>query len=121
MSEEEINKPTPAAPAETRGSLESLLEENLALTKEIYRLTEKTRRYLFYGQIFNLAKIVLIVGPLVAATLYLLPFLRQAVDFYASLLGGAAPSALAPAGPPGSDLNLELKNNFLLKRFLPPQ
>jgi hypothetical protein len=64
------------------------MRENLALTKEIIEHTRKTRRYILYGHIFNIIKIVLIVGPIIVAILYLPPLIQSLLGTYTELLGG---------------------------------
>ncbi|MBI4122688.1 MAG: hypothetical protein HY462_01690 [Parcubacteria group bacterium] len=75
-------------------STNELLAENLALTREIYEHTKKTQRYILFGQIFTVVKIVLIVGPLIFAIIYLPPLLREAAGAYSELLGGGTGSTI---------------------------
>lgn len=87
---------------QNNASLEALVRENLELTRQIYALTEKTRRYIFYGEIMSVVKIILVVGPLILGALYLGPLLKQTLDTYANLLGPAGSdgtSASAPVNP----------------------
>lgn len=77
-------------------SVEQLLEENLILTREIYRLTEKTRRYMLMGQILGAIKLVLILAPLIAAIVFLPPYLKQAFSTYSELLGAGSGQTLMP-------------------------
>lgn len=69
--------------------LKALLEENLRYAKAIYTSTEKTRRYMLWGQVFGFIKIVIIVVPLVIGFWYLKPYLQQAMATYQELLGGS--------------------------------
>lgn len=79
--------PAPPAVNPPASRLEELLEENLALTKEIYALTAKTKRYIYFAQVATVIKLVLIIGPLIAAALFLPPYLKQAYSAYKELLG----------------------------------
>lgn len=77
-------------PNQNNPSLEALVRENLELTRQI-------KRYIVYGQIMGVVKIVLIVGPLIVGAFYLAPLLKQTLGLYSGLLGtGAALPALAP-------------------------
>lgn len=67
--------------------LEELMAENLALTREIHVLTSRTRRYIYFAQVATVIKLVLIIGPLIAAALFLPPYLKQAFSAYKELLG----------------------------------
>ena len=77
MSEQkniEPSQPTASAAGNLAPSrLEELLAENLALTREIHALTMKTKRYLYFAQVATVVKLVLIIGPLIAAALFLPP------------------------------------------------
>ena len=92
--QEDQDKKIPAKSAQassTKSSneiIERLIRENLTLTREIIEHTRKTRRYILYGHIFNIIKVVLIVGPIILAILYLPPLLQQVFGTYSELLGG---------------------------------
>ena len=81
-------------PKSSSDTIERLVRENLTLTKEIIEHTRKTRRYILYGHIFNVVKIVLIVGPIILAILYLPPLLEQVFGTYSELLGGGTGQTL---------------------------
>ena len=73
---------------DTTSDLKSLLEENVKLSKAILRSTEKTRKYIRWMQIISIARILLIIIPLVIAILYIPPFLSKLNDIFGSLYGG---------------------------------
>ena len=68
-------------------SLEQLLRKNLELTQAIYEHTRKTRKYIMFGQVINVIKIVIIVGPIILALVYLPPLIREAFGTYNDMLG----------------------------------
>ncbi len=68
--------------------LEDLLRENLLLTREVYRSAKKTQRYILFAQIFTIVKIIIIVGPIILAVIYLPQIIREAIATYSELLGG---------------------------------
>ena len=70
--------------------LKALLEENLSYAKQIYSATEKTRRYIMWGQVLAFVKIILIVGPLILGFLYLQPYIKSMFGTYQDLLGTGA-------------------------------
>ena len=80
--------PAEEQPAAHADSLEQLLRKNLELTQEIYEHTRKTRSYIMFGQVITVIKIVLIIGPLILALVYLPPLIREALSTYDNLLGG---------------------------------
>jgi len=87
-AEAKITK-TSALPVHNENSkLEELLEKNLALTEIILENTRKTRRYMMMGQIINVVKIILIIGPIILVLFYLPPLIREAMSTYSDLLGG---------------------------------
>ena len=90
---------------EENQDVKSLLEENLKYTKQIYASTEKTRRYIFWGQIFSFFKIVIIVVPLVLGYMFIQPYLKSALGTYTSLLGGGDGSTDS-SNPSGGTMDL---------------
>lgn len=65
---------------------QKLLEENLALTKEVYRLTKKVNTYMISVQVIGIIKIILILAPIIFAVIYLPPFFKQAFSGYTDTL-----------------------------------
>ncbi|OIO48599.1 MAG: hypothetical protein AUJ34_02830 [Parcubacteria group bacterium CG1_02_41_12] len=78
--------------------MESIVKENLELTKQVLEYVKKTRRYILFGQILNVIKIVLIIGPIVLAIIYLPPILRQFLSTYSDLLDGGTGSTILQGG-----------------------
>jgi len=74
--------------------LEQLLRENLELTRHILEQTQKTRRYIMFGQVISVVKIVLIVGPIIIAFLYLPPLIKSMLGTYSDLLGNGTGQAI---------------------------
>jgi len=72
----------------------ALMRENAELTREIYNITKKTNRYILFAQIFTIVKVILIVGPIVIAIIYLPPLLREALGTYQNVLGGGTGKTL---------------------------
>ena len=91
--------------------VKSLLEENLKYAKEIYTSTEKTRRYILWGQIFGFIKIVIIIVPLVIGFLFVQPYLKSALGMYTSLFGqnDSAPDS-SPSSGGTTDLLKQLQD-----------
>jgi hypothetical protein len=92
--------------------VKGLLEENLKYAKEIYASTEKTRRYIFWGQVFGFLKILIIIVPLILGFLYVQPYLKSALGMYTSLFGqndGTAATGLPNLGS-SSDLIKQLED-----------
>ncbi len=87
-AEQNQNDNAPALPPGERATLEELVRENLKLTQEIIEHTRKTRRYILFGQVLNVVKVVLIAGPVILAIIYLPPLLGQWFSAYTELLGG---------------------------------
>ena len=94
-------------------NVQALLEENLRLSRAIYASIEKTRRYIFWNQVFGFLQLLIIVVPLVVGFLYLKPLLQQALSTYTQLLG--SPSG---AGSTSTLLN-ELKGFTNSAKFSP--
>ncbi len=72
---------------ENSGDLKKLVEENLKLTRDLAFSIKKIRRYIFWLQLANLLKFVIIVVPLVLAVIYLQPVIKNLFKTYEELLG----------------------------------
>lgn len=66
--------------------LRKLVEENLALTKEVKELSAKTATYIKWLRISDIIKILLIALPLIAAWVYLPDILQSFTSGYSELL-----------------------------------
>lgn len=103
--------------------IKKLLEQNLALTKEIYRLTKKIKSYITFQKAMSVIYILLIIVPIIIGVIYLPPLLNGVYNQYKDLLGLPAGGSFQDLlkGSTGSlDLNnIDLKNLDMNK--LPPQ
>ncbi len=64
-----------------------LLQENQELLREIYKQTEKTRKYIITGRVISFVYLVLIVAPLIFAAVYLPPLMKSYLAPYQEILG----------------------------------
>lgn len=71
-------------------TLEQLIEENLVLSREIYKISEKTKHYMLIGQIMGGIKLILIVAPIILGFIFLQPYVKQLMGVYNGLLGGSS-------------------------------
>lgn len=90
--------------------IKKLLEQNLALNREIYRHTKYIRTYVFWAQVAGVIKILLIVVPVVLGIIYLPPLLKNLFEQYKNLIGIQAGvsnpiESLLNGGVGGLDLN----------------
>jgi hypothetical protein len=63
--------------AEKQNEMRDLLEENLKYTKEILKISQKTKKYLFWAQMMSWIKILLIAVPVILGIIYLPPLIKQ--------------------------------------------
>ncbi len=63
------------------------MEENLELSRRIYESTERARRYILWGQVLGVIKLLIIIVPLVWGVILLKPYLQTAFGAYSDLLG----------------------------------
>lgn len=81
--------------SENSGELKALVAENLKLTRDLAFSIKKIRRYIFWLQLTNLLKFILIAIPLVLGVVYLRPLVTNLVQTYQQLLGdGSAVGSL---------------------------
>jgi len=65
-----------------------LLEENIKLSKSIFRSTEKIRKHMQWMKIMSIIRILIIIIPLVLAIIYVPPLLSKLSETFGSLYGG---------------------------------
>jgi len=98
----EQNKPSQAE------EIKKLLEQNLAYSKEIYRLTKKIKAYINFQKVMSIIYILLIVVPIILSIIYLPPLLKGVFDQYQDALGlpaGGSIQDLLKGATGGLDLN----------------
>ena len=66
--------------------IQKLLEENLALTKEVHQLTKRVNKYMVGAQIIGIIKLIIILAPIIWAIVYLPAFIKNALGNYQHLL-----------------------------------
>ena len=66
--------------------LKKILEENLALTKEIHVMTKKIRKHIIWQQVIGIIKLVIILVPIIIGIIYLPPLLKEVFASYQELL-----------------------------------
>ena len=89
----------------TNEEIKKLLEKNIELSEQILVLTTKTRRYIFWQQVYDAFKFLVIIVPLVIGIFYLPPLLKNAFSQYSSLMSGS-----------GEAQSLEQVSSQLLKK-----
>jgi len=76
--------------------IKKLLEENVEYSKEIYHLSLKVKKYIFWGRIMSMIQLLFILVPLIIGIIYLPPLIG---DFFTNFSGtGAAGGAGASTG-----------------------
>jgi len=103
----------------SNSELRSLLEENIKLSKEILAATQKTRRYIMWGQVGGYLKLLLIVVPLVLGYLYLRPYLAQSLNMARELMG--AGTMQTPDGASGGTDIMSILQELRKQGVLPAQ
>ncbi len=63
-----------------------ILEENLEISKKIYKNTEKIRKYFFWSRFFKSLKWLIILTSLIAGFIYSKPYLEKLPAIYKELL-----------------------------------
>ena len=71
------------------------------MTEEILRLTKKVRRYLLWSQVAGVIKVILILGPIIFALIFLPPYISTLLKQYQSVLSPQSENA----APYNLDLN----------------
>jgi hypothetical protein len=68
--------------------LQSLLEENLAMTKEIRAMVRHINVYVAWRRIFGWLKMFIILVPIIVGIIYLPPIIRDAYNDFMQLIAG---------------------------------
>ena len=66
--------------------IEKLLEKNIEMTEEVYQMTKKINKFVFWQKIFQTINILIIVVPIVLGIIYLPPLLKGVVGQYQKVL-----------------------------------
>jgi len=71
--------------------LHKLLQENLKISKELQKMTEKINRWVVWQRVTGIIKILIIIIPIVLGVIYLPPLVKKSVqplqDVYQEFLG----------------------------------
>lgn len=70
----------------TEEEQQKLLEENLAITKEIQALVQKTATYIKWLRIMDFVKLAIILIPLIAAWVYLPQIIQTFTSGYSEII-----------------------------------
>lgn len=73
--------------AEEKKNLESLLKENLELTRAMARDMKKIKRFMVWRMIASWLWLIIIIAPIILAAIYLPPVFKDIVDAYRGLFG----------------------------------
>ena len=94
--------------------LHKLLEENLKLTREVHASVAKIRRYLRWQRLVSYIYLLVIMGPLIIAAIYLPPLIKPLLQQYQALS-----DTFPTTGQPTSGLpNLQNLNPQTLQELL---
>lgn len=83
-----VNKTNTTEPIKSEASLKELIEKNLKWSQIIYEQNRKINNKLLWSAIFSWFKLLIIVGPIIWAIIYLQPMLKGVWTQYNQLLGG---------------------------------
>ena len=102
-----------AAP-DKQAEITSMIEETRDMAKQTLKMTKKIKSYIFFLQVFNLLKLLLILTPIIAAWVYLPRLIEdfkvnpQALmesSFLTPYIEGIVGSAASKLDPSSIDLN----------------
>ncbi|MDO8435585.1 MAG: hypothetical protein Q7S89_02795 [bacterium] len=97
----------------TDDQLERLVKENVALNQDVLKMLKRMHRALLVGRAWSIAKLAVIVLPLIWGYFALRPYLTQAVNFYSGLLGNPVQGQEKSAGPNGQIQQLDRLTELL--------
>lgn len=62
--------------------LRKLLEKNLEISEDMHKMIKKIGKYIFWQQVFNILKLLIIVVPIILGIIYLPPLLGDLISQY---------------------------------------
>jgi hypothetical protein len=93
--------------------IRALLQKNLDLNSEIYKMVKGIKRHIFLEQVMSIIKILIFIGLISVGFVYLPPLLNQAFGYYRELIGGL--SGVTEAGDTLQVINLESFQSLIKK------
>ena len=66
--------------------LAQLLKTNLDQNQEILRLLREVKKYIYWQQIWNICRLILIFVPIILGFIYLPPLVKDVVSIYRAFL-----------------------------------
>ena len=102
----------------TADDIKKLLEENLELTRETYKIVKKINSHIVLEQVLNIIKILVIIVPIVLGIIYLPTLLKPYLDQYKQImdLTGDQSQLNANLNETLNQVSPDLINNFLKKK-----
>ncbi|MCK5459636.1 hypothetical protein KAI52_00800 [Candidatus Parcubacteria bacterium] len=73
--------------SDEKSKIVELLEENLKVSRQILKLSQKTQRWIVLQKIKAVIYFILIIAPIILAAIYLPPILSGLLEQYQELLG----------------------------------
>ena len=73
--------------SDEKSEIIELLEENLKVSRQILKLSQKTQRWIVLQKIKAVIYFILIIAPIILAAIYLPPILSGLLEQYQELLG----------------------------------
>ncbi len=69
--------PSPSSPVRQKAEqIEKLMEENLRLTQEIYKMTKKINNFVVWSRILGFLKVLIFAAPVILGIMYFKPLLN---------------------------------------------
>lgn len=72
-------------------NIQTLIEENLKLSREIHRSVERTRRYILWGKALETLKFLFVIGALAGAYFLIEPYIREFYGLYQQFFTSVPP------------------------------
>ena len=67
---------------ERLANIESTLAGQQKILKQVYDDAEKTRSYIFWGRVISLFYLIIVIGPIILAAIYLPPYIKEMTSIF---------------------------------------
>lgn len=97
------------ASAGKQEKLEELIQKNLEMTEDIYKMTKSIKGYVNFQKVMSVIYFLIIVLPIIAGLIFLPPLLEGLIGQYQSVLGGESSgfgSGILKTGNPSDIRNI---------------
>ena len=83
IQKQDVGAMPPVLTMEERlANIEKTLIGQQKILKQVYDDAEKTRSYIFWGRVVSLIYLIIVIGPIILAAIYLPPYIKEMTSIF---------------------------------------